>query len=41
MIGLHEGKGSPLKKKPAERVIALHLKIVACRPVIWRRMLVR
>ena len=41
MIGLHEGKGSPLKKKPAERVFALHLKVVACRPAIWRRLVVR
>ena len=41
MIGLHEGKGSPLKKKPADRVIALRLNVVACRPLIWRRLLVR
>src|SRR5471030_2343484 len=41
MIGLHEGKGSPLKKKPAERVFSLRLNVVACRPVIWRRLLVR
>ncbi|MBI5771427.1 MAG: plasmid pRiA4b ORF-3 family protein [Verrucomicrobia bacterium] len=42
MIGLHEGKGSPLKKtKAAERVFTLHLKVVLCRPAIWRRMLVR
>ncbi len=41
MIGLHEGKGSPLKKKPVERVFALHVKIVACRPAIWRRLVVR
>jgi hypothetical protein len=41
MIGLHEGKGSPLKKKPADRVISLRLNVVACRPLIWRRLLVR
>ena len=41
MIGLHEGKGSALKKKPAERVFALRMNVVACRPVIWRRLLVR
>ena len=41
MIGLHEGKGSPLKKKPAERVFSLRLSVVGCRPVIWRRLLVR
>src|SRR5471030_1209899 len=41
MIGLHEGKGSPLKKKPAERVFSLRLNVVLCRPQIWRRLLVR
>jgi hypothetical protein len=41
MIGLHEGKGSALKKKPAERVFSLRMNVVACRPVIWRRLLVR
>src|SRR5580698_7612884 len=40
MISLHEGKG-PGRKKPAERVFQLHLKIAGCRPMIWRRMLVR
>ena len=42
MIGLHEGKGSAVKKKkPAERVYALKLTVAACRPTIWRRLLVR
>ena len=41
MIGLHEGKGSALKKKPAERVIALRLNVVGCQPSIWRRLIVR
>jgi hypothetical protein len=41
MIGLHEGKGSPLKKKPAERVLAIKMSVAACRPLIWRRFLVR
>ena len=41
MIGLHEGKGSPLKKKPPERVFALRCTVVGCTPLIWRRLLVR
>lgn len=42
MIGLHEGRGSPLrKKKPAERVFALRLEVVGTTPRIWRRLLVR
>lgn len=42
MIGLHEGKGSAAKKKkPAERVYTLKLTVAACRPAIWRRLLVR
>jgi hypothetical protein len=41
MIGLHEGKGSPLKKKPVERIFSLRLNVVRCRPQIWRRLLVR
>ena len=41
MIGLHEGKGSALKKKPAERVFSLRMNVVSCRPVIWRRLVVR
>ncbi|MBI5382942.1 MAG: plasmid pRiA4b ORF-3 family protein [Opitutae bacterium] len=40
MISLHEGKGSG-PKKPVDRVFQLHLKVVACRPLIWRRLLVR
>ncbi len=42
MIGLHEGKGSAAKKKkPAERILALKMSVIACRPLIWRRFLVR
>ena len=41
MIGLHEGKGSPLKKKPLERGWALRLHVVGCQPQIWRRLHVR
>ena len=40
MISLHEGKGSR-RRKPAERVCQLHLKVAACQPLIWRRLLVR
>jgi hypothetical protein len=40
MISLHEGKG-PRVPKPVDRVISLHLKIVGCRPPIWRRLHVR
>ena len=40
MISLHEGRGAA-RKKPAERVYQLHLKVAECRPHIWRRLLVR
>jgi hypothetical protein len=40
MISLLEGKG-PGVKKPADRVFQLRLQVVACRPPIWRRLLVR
>jgi len=40
MISLHEGKGSKVKRPP-ERVFTLHLQVVACRPRIWRRLVVR
>ena len=40
MISRHEGRG-PGRKKPAERVFQLHLKVADCRPGIWRRLLVR
>ncbi len=40
MISLHEGRGSR-RKKPVDRVVHLHLKVAACRPQIWRRLLVR
>ena len=40
MIGLHEGKGSKIKKPP-ERVFTLRLNVVGCQPKIWRRLLVR
>ena len=40
MISLHEGKGSKIKKPP-QRVFTLRLAIVACRPRIWRRLVVR
>lgn len=40
MIGLHEGKGSKVRK-PLERVYSLRLNVVACEPRIWRRLLVR
>ena len=41
MIGLHEGKGSPLKKKQPERGFALRLNVVGCQPPVWRRLHVR
>src|ERR1035441_6425806 len=40
MISLHQGRGGR-RKKPAERVLQLHLKVAACHPLIWRRLLVR
>lgn len=40
MISLHEGRGSR-RKKPVDRVVYLHLKVAACRPLIWRRLWVR
>ena len=40
MISLHEGRG-PGRKKPAEKVFQLHLNVAECRPLIWRRLLVR
>jgi hypothetical protein len=40
MIGLHEGKGSKVRK-PLERVYSLRLNVVSCEPRIWRRLLVR
>jgi hypothetical protein len=40
MISLHEGRGA-VRKRPAEKVYQLHLKVAGCRPVIWRRLLVR
>ena len=40
MISLHQGRGSR-RKLPAERVLHLHLKVAACRPLIWRRLAVR
>jgi hypothetical protein len=40
MISLHEGRGAA-RKKPAERIYQLHLKVAGCRPPIWRRLLVR
>jgi hypothetical protein len=40
MISLHEGKGAG-RKKPAEKIFQLHLKVAGCRPLIWRRLLVR
>ena len=41
MIGLHEGRGSPLKKKKAEQVFSLRLEVTGTSPRIWRRLLVR
>ena len=41
MIGLHEGRGSPLKKKKAEQVFSLRLEVAGTSPRIWRRLLVR
>jgi hypothetical protein len=40
MISLHEGRGAA-RKKPAERVYQLHLKVAECQPPVWRRLLVR
>jgi hypothetical protein len=40
MIGLLEGKGTPLKK-PLEKVFSLRVSVVGCQPRIWRRLLVR
>jgi hypothetical protein len=40
MISLHEGRG-PRGKKPPERIFDLHLKLADCRPLIWRRLVVR
>jgi hypothetical protein len=40
MISLHEGRGSRAKRPP-ERVFQLHLRVSACTPTIWRRLLVR
>jgi pRiA4b ORF-3-like protein len=40
MISLHEGKGTRVKKS-TDRVFQLNLKIAACNPSIWRRLLVR
>jgi hypothetical protein len=41
MILLHEGQGRRRRKAPPERVFELRLKIIGCRPQIWRRLLVR
>jgi len=41
MIGLHEGRGLPLKKKKAEQVFSLRLEVAGTSPRIWRRLLVR
>lgn len=40
MISLHEGQGTP-KGKAKERAFQLRLQVVACQPLIWRRILVR
>ena len=40
MISLHEGRGSRVKKAPAQ-VLVLGLTVVGCAPRIWRRMVVR
>lgn len=40
MISLHEGRGSR-RRKPVDRICTLHLKVAHCRPLIWRRLLVR
>ena len=40
MISLHEGRASR-RGKPPERALQLHLKVAECRPLIWRRLLVR
>ncbi len=40
MISLHEGRGSRVKKPPAQ-VLVLNLAVVGCSPKIWRRMVVK
>jgi len=40
MISLHEGRG-PGRRKPAEKIFQLHLRVTGCRPAIWRRLVVR
>jgi hypothetical protein len=40
MIGLHEGRGAA-PKKPAGRILMLHLAVVGTTPRVWRRLLVR
>lgn len=40
MISLHEGRGTGAHKA-TDRVFSLHLKLAACEPRIWRRLLVR
>lgn len=40
MISLLEGQGST-PKKTGDRVLQLHLQVVACQPRIWRRIQVR
>lgn len=40
MISFRDGRGTP-RRKPADRVFQLRLKVVGCRPAVWRRLLVR
>lgn len=40
MISLHEGRGGR-PRRPADRVLALHLEVAGARPRVWRRLLVR
>ncbi|HWA87265.1 MAG TPA: plasmid pRiA4b ORF-3 family protein [Opitutus sp.] len=40
MIGLHEGRGSKVKKPP-ERVFTLRLSVTGALPPVWRRIAVR
>lgn len=40
MISFREGRGAA-RRKPVDRVFQLRLKVVGCRPLIWRRLLVR
>lgn len=40
MIGIHEGRGSGVKK-PAERAFVLRLTVTGCEPKVWRRLIVR